>query len=249
MLNEIKTNIVYKYYDFLGHLDITEISQKHKITIDWVVEAGCHDGSDTVQLAKIFNPQRYLAFEPDPVAFERAKNRIQSQSLKVIELYNYGLSNANENAFLLYEAEGKGSGSTHLGPIGEDPAELRVFDDNFNLKNENGLLWLDVEGHSIPALEGMSKILENLSLARIEVQLHTRSEYFKSDYKAIIRMMKKAGLEAIYGPIYPGFFGDIIFLNIKHMNLREKIQSKILLIHMIVLHQIVYPLIRKPKPY
>ena len=68
MLRKIVRSSVDWYYLFLGNMDVIEIAKRRSIDIDWILEAGCHDGSDTVVLSNYFQPDRYLAFEPDATA-------------------------------------------------------------------------------------------------------------------------------------------------------------------------------------
>lgn len=240
-------NLIDSYYLIFNNLDVFEISSKRKMTFDCIIEAGCHDGSDSVQLNRFFNPSKYLAFEPDYVARERAKKLFKAMNIGTIELHNYGLSNTNSRKFLVYEAEGKGSGSTHISEDGEDAIEVKIFDDYFDSDLGVSLLWLDVEGHALQTLEGMRATLKNVSLARVETQLHTRNDYFKKDYTDVIKLMKRYSLYPIYGPIFPGFFGDFIFVHSKYMTPRDKFRSFSLLVHLKLLHQGLYPLLGKPK--
>jgi FkbM family methyltransferase len=233
-------------YRSFGNTDITKIAGDRKIKIDWILEAGCHNGSDTVNLVNLFDPIRYLAFEPDETARKQAMHALSHSKLHAIELYPFGLSNINSSKFLKYEAEGKGSGSTHIADTGEDHVEIRVFDDHFTVKEQSGLLWLDVEGHTLQVLDGMSSILQKIVIAKIEVQLHTRYKDFVQDFVEVAQIMQLARLLPVYGPIYPGYFGDIVFINTNLLRIRDKVRSKILWILLQFLHLYLYPKIRKP---
>jgi FkbM family methyltransferase len=224
-----------------------KISSDRGIEIDWILEAGCHDGSDTYKLFSFYSPARYLAFEPDETARLKAKALFDEQKLRTIELYPTGLSSENTTKFLRYAATGKGSGSTHFSEVGEDLISVRVFDDHYKVHESSGLLWLDVEGHTIPALTGMVKSLHKISVARIEVQLHTRSKDFSQDFIEVIQLMKQASLVPVYGPIYPGFFGDIIFIKKTMLTFRDKARHYLLMLHMKFLHLFLYPRIKKPS--
>ena len=109
-------------------------------------------------------------------------------------------------------------------------------------------MWLDVEGHAVPALEGMTDALARIAIARVEVQLHTRSEDFKQDFIQVISLMKQSSLVPIFGPIYPGYFGDIIFLRAELFNWKDLIRSKLVLFHLKILHLHIYPKLKKPTP-
>ena len=238
--------IVDSYYQRLGNTDVVALARDRSIHIDWILEAGCHDGSDTVNLSHSFHPVRYLAFEPDETARSKAVALFADKKLKNIELYPFGLSNVDKKVFLKYEAEGKGSGSTHFSSEGEDSVNICIFDNHFEIIEKSGLLWLDVEGHAPQALEGMSRSLNLIAIARVEVQLHTRNKDFVQDFNKVIKLMKDASLIPIYGPVHPAYFGDIIFARRSLLPLADQVRSKFLLLHLYFLHLLLYPLLRKP---
>lgn len=240
--------IAFSYYEFFGELNVAHIAKKRGIKIDWILEAGCHDGSDSVELFKNFNPNRYLAFEPDETARVKASRLFAEKKLEKIELSPLGLSSNDERKFLKYEAEGKGSGSTHFSSSGEDAVDAVAFDEHFQVQENSGLLWLDVEGHALQVLTGMTKSLHKITIARVEVQLHKRDGDFPQDFIEIIELMKQRSLIPIFGPVYPGYFGDIIFVNRNSINLRDKARSKWLILQMNFLHLFLYPRINKPTP-
>ena len=113
------------------------------------------------------------------------------------------------------------------------------------MSNQVALLWLDVEGHTLQALQGMQRALSNVVLAKIEVQLHTRNEDFKKDLFEVMKIMKKASLIPIYGPIHPSYFGDVIFVHRENAPIKFKIRSKILITHFFLLHKVAYPALGK----
>ena len=239
--------IFYYFYKLFGELDVVAIAKKRGIKIDWILEAGCHDGSDSVILYQNFKPERYLAFEPDEAARTQAELAFKLSKVETIELHPFGLSNVNAKKYLKYEAEGKGSGSTHFADTGEDVVEIRVFDDHFTVHQQSGLLWLDVEGHTLQALDGMAVSLQQIVIARVEVQLHTRNKDFFQDFLEVTQVMLKMSLVPVYGPIYPGYFGDIIFVDSNLLKTKDKLRSKILWLLMKFLHLHFYPKINKPS--
>ena len=237
----------YGYYQYFGKLDVIEIAKRRSIDIDWILEAGCHDGSDSIELFKNLKPKRYLAFEPDEVARAKASRLFAEKRIKEIELYPLGLSDTDGSKFLKYEAEGKGSGSTHFSASSGDVVDVVEFDEHFQVEESSGLLWLDVEGHAFQALTGMTKSLRKITLARVEVQLHKRDEDFCQDFIEIVRLMEQVSFIPIFGPVYPGYFGDIIFIKLNLATRRDKTRSKLLKLQMNILHLFLYPRINKPS--
>jgi FkbM family methyltransferase len=229
MKRKLLRKMFYFYYNLFENLNVFEVAKKRGIEIDCIIEAGCHDGTDTILLEEFFKPRKYLAFEPDATARNRAVALLEQHNKPLIQVFDFGLSDKDSLGFLKYEAEGAGSGSSHFRNSGEEPVEVRAFDEYFQINNHKGLLWLDVEGHTTQALLGMQAALGNIFLARIEVQLHTRSEDFKQDYEKVLKLMKEASLVPIYGPIHPGFFGDLIFIKSTDAGIFDRARSKLLL--------------------
>ncbi len=237
------------YYKFWSEVNLSRVSQSYKIEVLWIVEAGCHDASDTVELNFKYNPEHYFAFEPDPVAFLKAREILDSKSLMSINLFQEGLGNENSTKFLNYLASGKGSGSTFVAEQGEEKVSICRLDDKLptNLK-EGGLLWLDVEGHTVKALAGMTATLKKINIAKVEVQLHSRNDNFEQDYAEVLTIFRQSGMVPVYGPLHPGYFGDIIFIRTSFLGLRGQLRSRLLSAQMQILHSFVYPVMGKPTP-
>jgi hypothetical protein len=110
-----------------------------------------------------------------------------------------------------------------------------------------GLLWLDVEGHATSALRGASKNLRYIAAAKVEIQMHDMNDALMADYHEVNNIMLSSGLFPVRAPIFPGFFGDVIYLNKRELSLGDKIWSYTLRLQMWLLHDFVYPLLGKPK--
>ena len=218
--------------------------------IEWIVEAGCHDGLDTLELSKLFNPTQIFAFEPDPVAYAKARENLNANSLSNTSLFQEGLGEENSTKFLNFQSVGKGMGSTFLTEEGEEKVSICRLDDKLpsNL-GDCGLLWLDVEGHTLKALNGMRETLLKISIAKVEVQLHTRDLNFTRDFDEAIAVFMEAGLVALYGPLHPGYFGDVIFIKKADLGIVGRFRSALLTIQIRILHIYVYPALGKPAAW
>lgn len=141
----------------------------------------------------------------------------------------------------------EGTGSTYLADTGSSSVEVRRLNDlNLNL-SYGGMLWLDVEGHAVQALRGASDCLDKLAVAKVEIQMHKMSDARKADYFEVNKIMLSHGLIPVRVPIYPGFFGDVIYVNMKELTFVDRLWSTALIFQMKVLHGFVYPLLGKPK--
>ncbi len=236
-----------KYYKFWSEIPLIRITKTYKLEIDWIVEAGCHDGSDTSELSKLFNPTQIFAFEPDPVAYYKAKERLNANSLSNISLFHEGLGEENSTKFLNFQSVGKGMGSTFLSEEGVEKVSVCRLDDKLpSSLGDGGLLWLDVEGHTLKALNGMRKTIPKFRIAKVEIQLHTRDFNFVRDFAEVIAVFKDAGLVALYGPLHPGYFGDVIFIRKVDLGLTGRLRSVLLTTQIRILHTYIYPALGKP---
>jgi len=104
-----------------------------------------------------------------------------------------------------------------------------------------------VEGHALSALQGAVASLHNFSAAKIEVQMHSISETKMKDFHEVIKIMKIEHLNVLRAPLHPGFSGDIVFIRRDYLTNRQIITSRILEFLMVVLHNLIYPALGKPK--
>ena len=228
--------------------------QNQDLDIDWLIEAGCHDGSDTQVFLSDQRFKHIFAFEPDPVAFEAAKTNLAgafdrvtfkkialmdiSGSLKAIPLngqFGTGstiFTQATEltNSFLTIVAE-----------------NVSCLDDEIPQLSGNGALWLDVEGTAHHVLRGGARVLAQVHIAQIELDMHTQSLNRLENYREILRVMTNAGFRLIAAPIQPGFFGDALFIKSENLKLNQKMKSCLLYYVFVALHSFIYPLLGKPK--
>jgi FkbM family methyltransferase len=235
------------YYRKCGAGDLYKISERYSFEVSWIIEAGCHDGMDTLELIKHFSAAQVYAFEPDPKAREKAESRFKEIRSNTIQLFPYGLSDQQDSQFLNYVNDEKGTGTTSISTKGSESVELIALDEFVSLPVKSGLLWLDVEGHAVKALKGMEQTLKGIDLAKIEIQMHQKSEQRPQDFEEVIKIMNHAGLIPIYGPIHPGYFGDIYFARSQSISFNGKIKSFLIRLQMWLLHKHIYPLLNKPK--
>lgn len=59
------------------------IIRNRGMTIDWAIEAGCHDGTDTLRIAGLPNMKAVFSFEPDSVAADIAQSKFSGNSSKI----------------------------------------------------------------------------------------------------------------------------------------------------------------------
>jgi len=234
------------YYNWVGNTDIFSLVTKNKIQIDWVIEAGCHNGSDTLILAERLNPNKIVAFEPDSKIRNIAAELFLHHKL-IVDLYEFALSDFNSTQYLNFMDGIEGSGSTFVAQTGSTPVQVVTLDSlNLNLDG-GGLLWLDVEGHAVHALDGGSSTLRGLRVAKIEVQMHEMHLDRRADLFDVLKRMKSLSLAPVRAPLHPGFFGDVLFVHRTDMKIQQKIWSSILTAQLFIVHTLIYPLLNKPS--
>lgn len=235
------------YYRKIGNGKLDKIAKDYSLKITWIIEAGCHDATDTLELIENFKDARVYAFEPDPVSRAKAEEKLASVQDLNAELHPFGLSNERTKKYLNYSFNERGSGTTSISDDGVDIVELITLDGFMDFPSNRGLLWLDVEGHAVEALDGMRGTLRGIDLAKIEVQMHQISNQRPQDYAKVIKIMNEAGLIPSHVPLQPGFFGDIYFIRRGQVGWLIKVKSQILISQMRILHECVYPMLKKPK--
>ena len=245
-------NLLNKYYQYSIGPDILAIVEKLNLKLDFVVEAGCHDGTDTERFLKQLKGTKIYAFEPDSKARLIAEQKLKRFIPKHVSISPYALSDYSGKAFLIFEGVSTdgtqaGSGSTRIAKKGKKVIQTRILDEILPSQLCHGLLWLDVEGHAVQALSGATKTLRKIVLAKIEIQMHDMGPGRNADLFSVLKIMKGSGLIPIYGPLHPGYFGDVIFIQSNMIGLKLKIKSLLIKTQLRILHRIIYPALSKPK--
>ena len=193
-----------------------------------------------------------FAFEPDDVARAKAEILLEPYLGKVVSLSSLGLSDITGEARLTKNVS-FGDGSSQVRKISSDILDemssisLTRLDDVKIDRDSGGLLWLDVEGHAVQALAGAVATLPAIDIAKIEIQMHDMSETRKSDAFKVIEICQNAGLMPIYFPMYPGYFGDIVFIRAEKLSHLHRFFAFTSFILFQILHKGIYPRIGKPS--
>jgi FkbM family methyltransferase len=244
--------VLEKLYARVAGPSLFEIIPAYSIEVSWGIEAGCHDGSDSLLMIEKLGLEKLYAFEPDAEARAKAETLLFPKYTDVVELSPKGLSSSDGMAQLEDNGNPGGGISQVVKTVKSNAPEKLIhlirLDDLGVFQNfRGGLLWLDVEGHATEVLKGARETLLSITIAKIEVQLHDMGFGRAKDAFQVVSILKTAGLIPIYLPIHPGYFGDIIFVrktNLSHF-LILKSQLKVLLFTS--LHNYIYPLLKKPR--
>ena len=129
-----------------------------------VIDVGTNIGETLLNFAKINRDGLNIGFEPVPYLYEKAKNNIDLNKLRNIELVNKGLS-STEETLSFHETSENNSGGTFLTRESNKEADRVVqairLDDFINQNSlENiSLIKIDVEGFEMEVLKGASEAL------------------------------------------------------------------------------------------
>lgn len=250
--------ILNKFYARHSNPGIIEIITGRSLTVDWAIEAGCHDGSDTIGIANLENMRQIYSFEPDVVAASKAQAQFKILP-PIVKFFPIALW--DKSGFVeMHSPNGKpGDGSsifrfcevTHLaaGMIEEQNFFLcTTIDAEVTPISDNGMLWLDVEGVSNIVLNGALQTLKSISIAQIEIEMHKMSNRREESFDSVHRIMTKLNFRLFRAPLHPGYFGDVIYIKKENLTNSEKVFSSYITILMFILHKIIYPTISKPAP-
>ena len=146
-----------------------------------VVEAGAHEGYDTLALATIWPQGKIYAFEPVPILFKELKQRVRNK--RNVGLFNVALGE-DTRLVKIYISSGDSNGSSSvLKPSGHlklypgvafsETMEVPMISLNEWSMHENiarvDLMWLDMQGYEINALRGASRLLQSVSVVYTEL--------------------------------------------------------------------------------
>jgi FkbM family methyltransferase len=213
----------------------------------FIIEAGAHDGSDTLEWARLDSVQEIYAFEPDPKAFSACQVATSSYKGK-INLWPFCLSDSLGMRFLSYGSEpGDGNSAVHNKSSIDGP-EIRSVTLEWLFKNfvdsshvRDGLLWLDVEGHAVPILQGAKGRLLPVKFAHIEVEFKDHGVFRMSNWKEVIALMKVMGYYLYMADMHPGNFGNYFFVHKNYLSSAARLRHSYLVGLTWVLRECAFP--------
>jgi FkbM family methyltransferase len=233
---------------------LLKVARERNLDFEWVVEAGCHDGTDTLEFLKLPNIKRVFAFEPDDVAADKAQAKFTNCKERV-DLKRLALMDQPGFIEISSPTGNFGDGTTVISnfksvrPISGDNEKLLICSTmDIELPNltGRGLLWLDVEGSAADVLSGSLETLKSVSLIQVEVEMHT-SKHRKANFAKVDKILSKSNFSIIFGPLHPGYFGDAMYLKNSHLTGWGRLKSLALKYLYLILHLVIYPLTFRPR--
>lgn len=192
---DIRESIERKTY-FLREYEkkrIDKLSQlSKKINSDTLIDIGANIGFYSIILSNKF--EKIYSFEPNKRNFQVLRKNIETNDLKNIKTFNFGLGENKEILIGTSNTKGKlfqtsGFAVSKDNSIGEKVL-IEKGDDFLKFNNKSITIKIDVEGFEYFVLKGIKKILSNNNcLVQIEIWEKNNSKiqkFFKLlDYKLI----------------------------------------------------------------
>lgn len=132
---------------------------------DWVIDAGANVGNYSARLSELVGGTgRVFSFEPIPDTFEILTSNMAQLPLRNVTLFNVAVSDAAGVKRMSVPVMKDGLTNPYMAHLTEDDgAPLAVMClplDTLEIPGRVSLVKVDVEGHELPALRGMQRLLE-----------------------------------------------------------------------------------------
>lgn len=196
-----------------------------------ILEAGGHEGEDTVNMHLFWPKSTIYSFEPNPFAYEKMKERVKGYDqifTYPLALFNYDgmvqffiqLNNGNDGAssVLLASPEYSELGHQHSWWYIDREIEVPCITLDSWAKREGieeiDFMWLDMEGAELFVLKAGTQVLRNVKAIYTEVNFQ-EFRIQMTQYKDLFQFLNDQGFEQIFFEGDTSFQGNAIFVNKK----------------------------------
>lgn len=187
-----------------------------------IVEAGAHIGRDTKKMYTIWPKCTIHAFEPVPELFAELTKNVAKYSN--VFCYPYALSSQIMTT-TLYKSGGRSTATSSLyepmGYLQEHPETFftpitvqTITLDSWAKQNTIhtvDMLWLDMQGGELAALQGAQELLKRVSVIHTEVALNERYKNAPL-YPEIKNWLEKHGFSVAYEALGKSHWGNVLFV-------------------------------------
>lgn len=207
-------------YDYEHGTVISFIKITEAIGASMFFDIGANIGCYTVSVGEIPCMERVLSFEPAPEAFKELELNVAIQENKdKISLFNMALSDENKTAQFLIVSPMAGNNRLDDAIDGGDKKNhidvpCKTLDSMLSLKDKTIAIKVDVEGHEIHTLSGMTNILKNNNCL---LQVECLEEPLVIQVKELLRTL---GFELLFA-----LRDDYIFISGSLTEAKEKLQD------------------------
>jgi len=204
-----------------------EVIARHLPVDPVILEAGAHDGTNTVEMAEFWPRATIHAFEPIPSAADRTSDRIGRYGARVA-CHRLALGPCDGEVEMYVSGDGSSGSCQSSSMLSPTLAQQREFPMvTFGLTTKVPLmtidswasrhnvsridfLWLDMQGYELRALEGASRLLRTASAIHIEVS-NIRLYAGAPLYPEVVARMAAWGFRPIVEAIFR-IGGNVLFV-------------------------------------
>lgn len=218
-----KIGNIHMYLDFLDPVDRQIIINKkyeedavnflekelNKNNFSSFLDIGANSGYFSFYFGSKFQNIKIKAFEPNVEAFEKFEITTKKNSFKNIKIFNFGLSdNEKKINMITWYKHGHAKTNSIILEKSHDlrnskifEANLKIGDEILNYHSEKLCIKIDVEGHELNVLKGLSRNLNNNKcLVLVEVAdnkyKNVNSFFIQNNFKQVFK--SKFRLDYIY---------------------------------------------------
>ena len=206
-----KSEEIVSYNDVIGlkiildgfyekkHLDLLTKSFNKNIFSGTFIDVGSNIGNHLLYFSKHF--KKLVGFEPQIKTFKILK--LNTDSKKNIEVYNYGLDTKDSEKTINIPLHGSGGGTllnhNKSTETRTEKVQLRVYDQLFDY--QISFIKIDTEGFELNVVNSMC---DSISKHKPIISFELNSSFIEE--KKIIDTLKSLGYEKFYIPSYTTFY-------------------------------------------
>ena len=182
LAHPIRTLRYLRHRDTIAYSDIGRFIPADPV----IVEAGAHDGTNTVEMAEFWPRATIHTFEPVPSAAAAVVKRISRYGSRV-QCHAVGLGPRDGEIEMHVSGDGTFGSCQSSSMLPPTAMQLREFPDiAFGIKQmvpmhtmnswakttnvpQVDFMWLDMQGYELQALEGAADVLKSVSAIHLEV--------------------------------------------------------------------------------
>ena len=212
MLNILKKIAIFIFDiidKFIHQRNILRSIKKEKLIINTFIDIGAHKGTYTDLFIDNYDIKKIYMFEPQLSIFKYIKKKYKN--VKIIKIFNYGISNRNEKKIFYINKHDLTSSIKKLNPKNtylnlksklfstnlKGMVERKTIIQTIKLKNfflksnikKVDLIKVDTEGHELEVLLGLENKIVLVKAFLIE--FHSNHTYLNYDNKKIEKILKK----------------------------------------------------------
>ncbi|MBI4244695.1 MAG: FkbM family methyltransferase [Planctomycetes bacterium] len=164
---------------FMEKYGIGELKNVDKIRGSTILDCGAFFGDSTWLFATHFQPDRIIAFEPDPISFQllRKCSELNKPAFHNVELMNCGVFDTHKEVSLSL----LGTGGAYVADEGMVRVECRSIDEIAESLSVSriGLIKMDIEGSELPAIRGAQKVIIRDKPTLLISMYHKPEDFFE----------------------------------------------------------------------